>query len=492
MNKFFWLPGLLFLLVCSAGCQKAEQAASQLPSQPDFTASLPPDFSSAHALFQKQAAPERKPLAAPASPQIFPETASTVSKKKMRIKKSTKQPSQKICLDLQQAEVSHVLRLLADIGGRNLVLGDNVRGKISLHVRDVEWDEVLAIVLRQKSLARVEQGNILRILPAEELDRERQRIFLDRQKNVEEQARAAALTPLQTAYIPVHYAQAQDLANRLQPLLSARGKITPEPRTNLLILSDSPVNIKKIQTALTYLDRPQRQVMIEARLVYATEIFQRNLGLKWGARLPDEARGYLNILGSTYSRSLDLSGLNLFPNPGGFSLAGSVTKLGGDMFTLDLELQLGEQEHTAKTISAPRIATLNNHQARISQGIMIKVTTETGEGKAPVVEYKPAILLLEVRPQITPDNKLILELHIQDDAKTTGEDIDTRSATTRLLVDDGQTIVIGGIQKIEYQTRQHAVPGLSKIPGLSWLFKNNQQDRKKAELLVFIRPKILD
>ena len=240
----------------------------------------------------------------------------------------------------------------------------------------------------------------------------------------------------------MHYAQADDLAKRLQPLLSARGKITPDPRTNLLIVSDSPVNIKKLQTALAYLDRPQRQVMIEARLVYATDIFQRNLGLKWDAHLPAESQRYLNILGSTYSRSLHLSGLNLFPNPGGFSLAGSVTRL-GDMFMLDLELQLGEQDHTAKTISAPRIATLDNHKARISQGIMIKVTTETGEGKAPAVEYKPAVLLLEVRPQITPDNKLILDLHIQDDAKTTGQDIDTRSATTRLLVDDGQTVVIG-------------------------------------------------
>ena len=159
---------------------------------------------------------------------------------------------------------------------------------------------------------------------------------------------------------------------------------------------------------------------------------------------------------------------------------------------LDLELQLGEQDHTAKTISAPRIATLDNHKARISQGIMIKVTTETGEGKAPAVEYKPAVLLLEVRPQITPDNKLILDLHIQDDAKTTGQDIDTRSATTRLLVDDGQTVVIGGIRKVEYQTRQYAVPGLSRIPGLGWLFRNSQQDRQEAELLVFIRPKILD
>ncbi len=483
MNRFLVLSGAL-LLVCLAGCQEVRPVASAPSARGDF--SLPPDFLSDPAFVKgrDKLAKESVPLSSSQN-QKSPATPKAPAPSKVV-------PSKKISLDLQQAEVAHVLRLLADIGGRNLVLGDNVRGKISLHVRDVEWSEVLDIVLRQKALVKVEQGGILRILPAQDLDRERQRAFLERKKSVEEQAKAAALTPLQTTYVPVHYAQAKELARRLQPLLSARGKITPDPRTNLLIVSDCSDSIKKLQTALSYLDRPQRQVMIEARLVYATDIFQRNLGLKWGARLPDSARGYLNILGSTYSRTLELSGLNLFPNPGGFSLAGSMTKLGGDMLTLDLELQLGEQEHTAKTISAPRIATLNNHQARISQGIMIKVTTETGEGKAPAVEYKPAILLLEVRPQITPDNKLILDLHIQDDAKTTGQDIDTRSATTRLLVDDGQTIVIGGIQKVEYQNRQYAVPGLSKIPGLGWLFKNKQQDRQKAELLVFIRPKILD
>ncbi len=487
MNRFSVLLFGAVVLVCFPGCQPPVQRVDN-PSSLSGSSLPLPDFLSDTGPVQTRA--QNLP-AAPAAP-VRPE-----DKKQPPAAQKQPQPPQKaaqsrgISLDLQQAEVRHVLRLLADIGGRNLVLGDNVQGKISLHVRDVEWSEVLSIVLRQKSLVKVEQGGILRILPAEDFDRERQRAFEEQKKNMEEQARSDSLLPLETSYVPVHYAQADDLAKRLQPLLSARGKITPDPRTNLLIVSDSPVNIKKLQTALAYLDRPQRQVMIEARLVYATDIFQRNLGLKWGAHLPAESQRYLNILGSTYSRSLHLSGLNLFPNPGGFSLAGSVTRL-GDMFMLDLELQLGEQDHTAKTISAPRIATLDNHKARISQGIMIKVTTETGEGKAPAVEYKPAVLLLEVRPQITPDNKLILDLHIQDDAKTTGQDIDTRSATTRLLVDDGQTVVIGGIRKVEYQTRQYAVPGLSRIPGLGWLFRNSQQDRQEAELLVFIRPKILD
>lgn len=403
-----------------------------------------------------------------------------------------KSRSQRISLDLQQAEVAHVLRLLAEIGGRNLVLGDTVQGKVSLHVRDVEWSEVLAIVLRQKSLVKIEQGNILRILPANELEKERERILLNRKKDMEELARAADLTPLQTLYVPIRYAQAEELAKRLAPLLSKRGKITPDPRSNLLILCDSEAGVQNIKTALTYLDKPQRQVMIEARLVYATEIFQRNLGMKWGGKIVGDRSKYLSLLDKRFSGEIMLSGLNLFPNSSGFSLAGNVTKLGGDMLTLDMELQLGEQAHIAKIVSAPRIATLNNHQAKISQGIMIKVTTETGEGKAPSVEYKPAILLLEVRPQITPDNKLILDLHIQDDSKAAGEDIDTRSANTRLLVDDGQTIVLGGIQKVEDLEMEYAVPGLSKIPLLGWFFKNTKKERKKAELLVFIRPKILD
>ena len=386
-----------------------------------------------------------------------------------------------VSIDLQNAEVEHVLRLITHHTEYNLILDEEVQGKISLRLREVPWDQALDLVLAQKDLGMVRKGNIIRVTTADRLEAEEERRRRSRQAELEEQESLRKLEPLQQSFIQINYARAEELQPRIEDFLSERGRVTQDERTNTLIVRDTPTQLEEITELIQNLDRPERQVLIEARVVYATESFRRELGIDWHFDYAAPISGALE--GTVEMQSMNLPGQldNLM------ALGGGLERFAGSMFQLDAQLRLGEVENKSSTISAPQVMTLNNQEAEIEQGTRIRRQVEDERGTR--TEYEDAVLRLVVQPQITPENNLILNLEVRDD--TPAEDgIDTKLTRTTLLVDDGETIVIGGIKKLLESERFHRVPGLSNIPILGRLFSSEFVEEGKDELLIFIRPKI--
>jgi len=386
-----------------------------------------------------------------------------------------------VSIDLQNAEVEHVLRLITHHTEYNLILDEEVQGKISLRLREVPWDQALDLVLAQKDLGMVRKGNIIRVTTADRLEAEEERRRRSRQAELEDQESLRKLEPLQQRFIQINYARAEELQPRIEDFLSERGRVTQDARTNTLIVLDTPAQLEEITELIQNLDRPERQVLIEARVVYATESFRRELGIDWHFDYAAPISGALE--GTVEMQSMNLPGQldNLM------ALGGGLERFAGSMFQLDAQLRLGEVENKSSTISAPQVMTLNNQEAEIEQGTRIRRQVEDERGTR--TEYEDAVLRLVVQPQITPENNLILNLEVRDD--TPAEDgIDTKLTRTTLLVDDGETIVIGGIKKLLESERFHRVPGLSNIPILGRLFSSEFVEEGKDELLIFIRPKI--
>lgn len=393
----------------------------------------------------------------------------------------------KISIDLQDADVEHVLRLVAEVGGYNLILDQSVSGKISLKLDEVPWDQALDLVLLQRNLGMIKRGNILRIAPAQKLEEEQNRMIEARKAAIEAKKSEEELAPLKTEYIQVNYTTASQLESQVKKFLSSRGEVSQDSRTNQLIINDTAKVIGKVRSVVRKLDRAERQVLIEARIVFATDTFQRKMGISWSGNysFPDSDGDYTRSVGGTIG-NLPALGTNTF------TLTPSLAKIAGvDTFFLDAQLQLGETQNQVKTVSSPRILTLNNQQAEIQQGIKIATKTESESGGT-TTDYQDATLKLSVTPQITPDDKLILTLDITDDSPVGGgEDIETRSTKTQLIANNEETIVIGGVQKVDETQNENNVPGASEIPLLSWLFKNEFASKEKRELLIFIRPKII-
>lgn len=397
-----------------------------------------------------------------------------------------------VSLNLQDADIKHVLRLIAEVGDYNLILDESVSGTISLKLEQVPWDQALDLVLQQKGLGRIKRGNILRIAPAETLEKEQERRIKSREMASKARQSEEEAAPLYTEYIQINYTKAQDLQSNLEQFLSERGQIGHDAKTNQLIVSDTARAIDKIRSAVRKLDRVERQVLIEARLVYATDEFQRSLGLKWGGyQKPDEYLESYQLFGAEEGTAVNLTTEDGAPPTAQLSTLFQQV-LGNTIYTLDARLELGESQGQVQTISSPRIVTLNNQQAEITQGTKIATKNESESGGT-TTEYVDATLNLAVTPQITPDNKLILDLDISDDSPVSdGEDIETRSLQTKLFVDNDQTVVIGGVQQLNESKVDDRVPGLSRIPLLGWLFKSRFNVRTKRELLIFIRPHILE
>jgi len=401
-----------------------------------------------------------------------------------------KYTGKKISIDLQDADVEHVLRLITSVTNYNLIIDDDVKGKISLKLYNIPWDQALDLVLAQKKLGMIVQGNIMRIATQKTLEQEKEAIRKAREEMLKAKESLKQLEPVVREYIQVNYTTANELEPKLKGFLSKRGKITADQRTNQLIVEDIPENIAKIKAVVAKLDRPEKQVLIEARILYATDEFKKAIGIKWGASNPGEY-----YMDGTHYKRYGISGMNYpgnAPSPT-LSISGEIAKIiGKDLFTLDAEIKLAESQNLAKTISSPRIVTLNNQPAEITQGTKIAVPTESSSGGT-TIEYKDAILRLKVVPHVTPDNKIVLDLDISDDTPVPGGggDIETKTAKTKLIVNDGETIVIGGVRKVTITHAQDRVPGLHKIPILGWLFKNDSSYTQKQELLIFIRPKVL-
>nr|WP_298966500.1 type IV pilus secretin PilQ [uncultured Halomonas sp.] len=408
---------------------------------------------------------------------------------------------ERLSLNFQDIEVRSVLATLAEFTGLNLVASDSVTGRVTLNLNDVPWDQALELILQSQGLSSREQGNVIVVAPASELaDLERQELEARNQRET--------LSPLVTEFIEIKYARAEDLAQLLRGgegdgfgLLTERGRVSIDNRTNTLLVQDTADQVRDIVRTIDRLDVAVRQVQIEARIVIARDTASRELGINWGM---SSTRGFQEGDDGAFSRrDINPNGINraqgglavdlgAATGPGtGFSFG----YLSGDIL-LDLELRALESEGKSQTISQPRIITANQRTARISQGEERAFQSVDGNDN-PDTEFKEAELSLEVTPQITPDNRIIMDLVIKNDSFRESEfggepPIDTNQIETQVLVDNGQTVVLGGILTTEELRQIAKTPLLGDIPLLGRLFRYTEESNEKVELLVFITPRLLD
>jgi len=424
---------------------------------------------------------------------------------------------QRLTLNFQDIEVRAVLQLLAETSGLNLVVSDSVTGNVTLRLENVPWDQALDIILATKGLDMRQVGNVMLVAPAPEIAaRERQE--LEAKKDIQE------LAPLRSEFLQVNYAKASDLANLLQgaggaggTLLSERGTVSIDDRTNTLLVYDTAERLADVRRLVAALDIPVRQVLIETRIVVANDDFSRDLGVRLGVSyVRDRGQdGLISITGSGQAADttvganaaglpqpllspnlLDRYNVNLpISEPAGQI---GLAILGQDTL-VDLELSAAQAEGRGEIVSSPRVITANQKEAVIEQGVEIPFQEAASSG-ATATQFKKAVLSLTVTPQITPDDRIIMDLEVTQD--TVGEfvpsatgglvpSIDTRKIITQVLVNDGETVVLGGIFETERRDAEDKVPFLGDIPGLGRLFKRNNSISNKRELLIFVTPKIL-
>jgi type IV pilus assembly protein PilQ len=434
---------------------------------------------------------------------------------------------ERLTLNFQDIETRAVLQLLADASGQNIVVSDSVQGSVTLRLQNVPWDQALDIVLRTKGLDKRRNDNVIIVAPTEELAA-REKAELAARQDVQE------LAPLRTEYMQVNYAKAADLAALIKTqgeggLLSKRGSVSVDERTNTLLLQDSADRLDDIRRLVGTLDIPIRQVQIEARIVIVSDDFSRELGARAGfsgfdnlgsnlgytsgsALANDQALGQIldnqtdtdttndNQVPIITSTDINTPPARYNVNLPVASPAGSIAyMLLGRDFVVDLELSAAQAEGRGEVISTPRVVTANQREAVIEQGTEIPYQESASSG-ATTIQFKKAVLSLKVTPQVTPDNRIILDLNVKKDsvgqvivggAGQQIPSIDTRTITTQVLVNDGQTVVLGGILETERRETEKKVPYLGDVPVLGRLFKTTGKSNNKDELLIFVTPKIL-
>ncbi|WP_420833548.1 type IV pilus secretin PilQ [Shewanella pneumatophori] len=418
------------------------------------------------------------------------------------VKEEKKYEGRSLSLNFQNISVRTVLQIIADYNNFNLVTSDTVEGDITLRLDDVPWDQALDLILQAKGLDKRIEGNILMIAPSEEIAiRESQEL-----KNKQE---VKELAPLYSEYLQINYAKATDIAGLLKgedsSLLSSRGSVAVDERTNTLLVKDTEETLENIHRLIEVLDIPIKQVLIEARMVTVKDDVSEDLGVRWGITdqqgdkgTSGSLEGANDIANGTIPSIGDRLNVNLpaaVANP--TSIAFHVAKL-ADGTVLDLELSALEQENKGEIIASPRITTSNQKAAFIEQGVEIPYVEASSSG-ATTVTFKKAVLSLRVTPQITPDNRVILDLEITQDSQgktvdtPTGQavSIDTQRIGTQVLVDHGETIVLGGIYQQQLISRVSKVPILGDIPYLGFMFRNTSDKNERQELLIFVTPKIV-
>ncbi len=415
---------------------------------------------------------------------------------------------ERLTLNFQDIDVRSVLQLLADTSGQNIVVSDSVSGSLTLRLQNVPWDQALDIVLRTKGLDKRRQDNVIIIGPTEELAN-REKAELAARKDVQE------LSPVRAEFMQVNYAKVADLAKLIRStgakdsMLSTRGSLSIDDRTNTLIVQDTADRLSDIRRLVQTLDVPVKQVLIEARIVVVSDTFERDLGAKLGFTNLNSASGStFSVSGSaTASDSTVTSGLTSAAQTNRYQVNLPASTVNGSIgisllsgsHLIDLELSAAEDEGRSQTISSPRIITANQKQAVILQGTEIPYQESASSG-ATTTQFKNAVLSLKVTPLITPDSRVILDLDVSDDTvgsqvtSATGgsvPSIDTRQIQTQVLVNDGQTVVLGGILTTTKTKSANKVPYLADVPVLGNLFKSTVNINNKTELLIFITPKIL-
>jgi type IV pilus assembly protein PilQ len=406
-----------------------------------------------------------------------------------------------VSLDFQGADLRAVLRTFSEISGLNLVIDPTIQGTVDVALRDVPWDQALDIILRANKLGYVVDGTIVRVAPLTVLaDEESQR-----RKLSDEQALAGELRVLTRS---LSYARAEDLQKLLtQTVLSQRGSIQFDQRTNTIIINDLPDRLERANGLIGTLDRPEPQVEIEARIVQTTRDFARNLGVQWGigARASQDLGNTLPLSfpnqGAVSGRTGAASGpdgtasmVNLGVAPATSAIGLALGSVNGAV-NLDVALTALESTGQGRILSTPRVSTQNNIEAEITQGVQIPI--QTVANNTVTVSFRDAALTLRVTPQITATNTVIMRISVENASPDFSRaingipPIDTQRALTQVLVGDGDTTVIGGIYVSREQASQDRTPGLHRIPLLGWLFQRNEFSDESRELLIFITPKIM-
>ena len=420
----------------------------------------------------------------------------------------------KVSLDFQDIEVRRVLQLLADFTDINMVTADSVQGNITLRLKDVPWDQALDIILKTKNLDKRRSGNVIWIAPVTELI-----------KSEEDEAKAIAqsvkLAAIQTEYIKLSYAKATDILKILEDsrdvkgaesksLLSARGSVVADGRTNTLIINDTAINIDKVRKMIDLLDVAVKQVMIEARIVRASTEFSKQMGVKWGVL---SKTNDLLVGGSDTTlwnlKTPDDKGKYTIQRPDNLNVDLGVTATGASSiafglislsdFMLDLELSALQADGYGEVISTPKVLTADKQQAKVASGTQIPYQSAEGGGTTAVskTEFVDATLSLDVTPNITPDGKIQMLLKIKNDSiggtTPTGQyTINKNEINTNVLVDNGETVVLGGIFEQITSNSQTKVPFLGDLPYVGRLFRKDVKEDDKSELLIFVTPRIVN
>ena len=429
----------------------------------------------------------------------------------------------RVTFNFQDIPVRSALQLIADISKLNLVASDSVGGSVTLRLVNVPWDQALDVILRAKSLDKRRNGNVIWVAPQAELAKYEQDV-------ADAKLKAQDSAELITDYVPISYGKASAIAallttgskqsnsgsggssNSNRGFLSARGSVSFDERTNTLLLNDTPEKIKQLRDLIAVLDKPVQQVLIESRIVIATDDFARALGATWGVSGSKNNTQLANSTAATTSLTAGTGGGNVVS--GGLSVSLPATSptssfslaILGANYSVDLELSAAQTEGRSEVISSPRVITANQQEAVIRQGQEIGYVTyqnstgsSSGSGTA-TVAFKDAVLELKVTPTITADNRVYLMINVKKDALAgyitvpgSGQvpTINTSSVNTSVLVDNGQTVVLGGIYEVNKNNTVSKVPGLGDIPGIGALFRSTSRTDTKAELLIFVTPRIL-
>lgn len=390
----------------------------------------------------------------------------------------------KVTLEFSDADVRKIFQLIAEVSNLNFLIADDVSGTISLKLVNVPWDQALDVILETKNLERRQEGNILYI-------KQKGKFKSAEQEEAEAKKEREKRMELKVKIFDVNFASIIDVAAQFKELKSERGTISQDARTNRVIVNDIENRLEKMANLLKELDMPEKQVMIEARIVEASSTFTRDLGVQWGIHYQDGSASFLGI------NNLDtgFGGLVTPPPTSGTSGPGAAIGMSFGKLTsniqLDLRLSAAATAGLVKIISTPKVVTLNNKAAKISQGQNIPYQTTSAEGTK--TEFVSAVLSLEVTPHVTADGNIGLKIHASNNSAGSGSPppINTKEATTELQVMNGETTVIGGIYVDGETITDTGVPFLMDIPLLGWLFKSNNKTKTKTELLIFITPRIV-
>jgi type IV pilus assembly protein PilQ len=405
----------------------------------------------------------------------------------------------RITLDFHDIEIRNLLRLIADVSKKNIVVADDVTGKVTVALRNVPWDQALDLVLKSKGLGKEEMGNVIRVAKFEQIAKEQEA------RAAAEKARAPSL-PLKVRIIPVNFARAGDMAGRVKDVLTERGTVSTDERTNVLIVKDIHEALVRAEGLVRNLDTEIPQVLIESRIIEASSNFNKAIGIQWGGSAAfSQATG--NATGLSFPANVTAFGASAAPDfavslpaPVGEGAGGAIGLIlgsAGGAFNLNLRLSALENSGVVKTISAPKIATIDNREATIGQGISIPFSQVSASGvNTTFVEAK---LELKVTPHVSADGSILLKIKATNNAPNPGltganqqPSISKREAETEVLVKDGETTVIGGIYTRTTANRRAEVPFLAKIPLLGALFRATTAQDDHTELLIFITPKILN